>query len=75
MFDITIIQLLILIFVIQNLIQYDRSKMYEERSKVSYDETNERVRIIEEVEIGQDRDYYDVLYLHNIVSKLAKTDI
>ncbi|XP_076099850.1 mammalian ependymin-related protein 1-like [Mytilus galloprovincialis] len=47
-------------------VAYDRSKMFEERSKVSYDETNERVRIIEEVEIGQDRDYYDVLYLHNI---------
>ncbi|XP_045169094.1 mammalian ependymin-related protein 1-like [Mercenaria mercenaria] len=44
----------------------DRSKEFAEIGKVSYDETNMRVRIIEEREIGSEKDYYDTLYLHNI---------
>lgn len=42
--------------------------MFGELAKLSYDETNRRAREIEEVQVGQDREYYDVLYLHNIVS-------
>ena len=37
---------------------------------MTYDETNMRIRAVEEVNLGEDRDYYDVLYLHNIVSNL-----
>ncbi|KAI8479985.1 Mammalian ependymin- protein 1 [Branchiostoma belcheri] len=35
------------------------------RAKVSYDARNMRTRVIEEVETREERDYYDVLYLHN----------
>merc|ERR1711860_238928 len=45
---------------------YDRSKNFEEISKVSYDEINQRLRAVEEVDVGQDRDYYDVMYLHSV---------
>ncbi|XP_063425525.1 mammalian ependymin-related protein 1-like [Mytilus trossulus] len=44
----------------------DRAKSFGELAKLSYDETNRRAREIEEVQFGQDREYYDVLYLHNI---------
>ncbi|KAL4237795.1 Mammalian ependymin-related protein 1 [Mactra antiquata] len=44
----------------------DRTKQEAMIGKVSYDETNKRVRIIEEVEQGTEKDYYDVLWLHNI---------
>lgn len=53
-------------------LQADRAKMFGELAKLSYDETNRRAREIEEVQIGQDREYYDVLYLHNIVSVDSK---
>jgi len=50
------------------ILQFDPSKGFLEASKMSYDETNQRVRVVEEIEVGDDRDYYDVLYLHNVVS-------
>ncbi|WAR18769.1 EPDR1-like protein [Mya arenaria] len=46
--------------------RYDRSKEFMEFGRVSYDEANMRVRIIEEREVGSDKEYYDTLYLHNI---------
>ena len=48
--------------------QNDRSKQFSEFGKVSYDETNQRVRIIEQVIEGTEKEYFDTLYLHNIVS-------
>ncbi|ESO90086.1 hypothetical protein LOTGIDRAFT_218124 [Lottia gigantea] len=48
------------------LFRYDRSKNFLQRARISYDELDRRVREVEEIEIGQTRDYYDVLYLHNI---------
>lgn len=50
------------------LFQFDRAKSFYQFAKLSYDETNRRAREIEEVAIGSEKDYYDVLYLHNIVS-------
>ena len=50
-------------------LQSDPSKKFLRRGKLSYDETNKRLRIVEEVEFGSTRDYYDVLLLHNVVSK------
>ncbi|XP_033736121.1 mammalian ependymin-related protein 1-like [Pecten maximus] len=44
----------------------DRSKNFTQFGKVSYDETQRRERIIEEVEFGSDRDYFDTLFLHNV---------
>ncbi|ESO90087.1 hypothetical protein LOTGIDRAFT_233900 [Lottia gigantea] len=46
--------------------RFDREKNFQEFAKVSYDEDQKRVREIEEVAIGSTKDYYDVLYLHNI---------
>ncbi|KAK7482194.1 hypothetical protein BaRGS_00026543 [Batillaria attramentaria] len=43
----------------------DYSKNFTQFARVSYDETNRRVREVEELEFGATRDYYDVLYLHN----------
>ena len=51
------------------LLQGDPSKKFLLRGKLSYDEKNQRLRIVEEVEFGSTRDYYDVLLLHNVVSK------
>ena len=48
--------------------QVDKTKKFEQFGKLSYDETNMRVRVIEEVEIGSTKDYYDTLFLHNVVS-------
>ena len=50
------------------LLQFDPSKDYTMFGKISYDETNTRVRIIEEDRTGGQRDYYDTLFLHNVVS-------
>ncbi|XP_069119257.1 mammalian ependymin-related protein 1-like [Argopecten irradians] len=44
----------------------DRSKNFTQFGKVSYDETQRRERIIEEVQFGSDRDYFDTLFLHNV---------
>lgn len=38
----------------------------------SYDETNMRTRTIEEVEQGREKDYYDTLHLHNVVSYFVR---
>ncbi|KAK7103811.1 hypothetical protein V1264_018636 [Littorina saxatilis] len=43
----------------------DYSKNFTEFAKVTYDETNKRVREIEELDFNSDREFYDVLYLHN----------
>ena len=51
------------------LFQSDREKGFREMGKLSYDETNTRFRIIEEVELGSTKDYYDTLYLYNVVSQ------
>ncbi|KAH3845974.1 hypothetical protein DPMN_088269 [Dreissena polymorpha] len=47
----------------------DKSKAFTEFGRVSYDQRNMRVRIIEEREVGSTKDYYDTLYLHNIQRK------
>ncbi|OWF37119.1 mammalian ependymin-related protein 1-like [Mizuhopecten yessoensis] len=44
----------------------DMSKNYTAYAKGSYDETQRRFREIEEVALGTDREYYDVLYLFNV---------
>ncbi|XP_033736122.1 mammalian ependymin-related protein 1-like [Pecten maximus] len=44
----------------------DMSKNFTGYAKGSYDETQRRFREIEEVEFGSDREYFDVLYLHNV---------
>merc|ERR1719315_204486 len=46
--------------------QSDRTKEFSTYGKITYDESNQRFRIIEEIEQGSTRDYYDTLYLHNI---------
>ncbi|XP_052769069.1 mammalian ependymin-related protein 1-like [Mya arenaria] len=43
----------------------DSSKSFYERARVYYDATNKRVRHVEEIEQGRERDFYDVLYLFN----------
>ncbi|CAH1261897.1 EPDR1 [Branchiostoma lanceolatum] len=43
----------------------DPVKQFSERAKVSYDGANKRVRRIEEVNLLQDKEFFDVLYLHN----------
>ena len=42
---------------------------------MSYDATNKRVREVEELEFGSERDFYDVLYLYNEVMKMVITKI
>ncbi|KAK3093412.1 hypothetical protein FSP39_015267 [Pinctada imbricata] len=37
-----------------------------ERRRLSYDETNQRERVIAEIEVGSTRNVYDTLYLHNV---------
>ncbi|CAG2226309.1 mammalian ependymin-related protein 1-like isoform X1 [Mytilus galloprovincialis] len=46
-------------------IRQDYSKKFAEYRKLSYDETNKRIREVEEIIIGTDKEYYDRLYLHN----------
>lgn len=55
--------------------QTDRSREYSQIASHSYDEINMRTRSIEEIEQGKERDYYDVLHLHNVVSPLLKSMI
>eukprot|EP00058_Branchiostoma_floridae_P011362 XP_002596850.1 hypothetical protein BRAFLDRAFT_99749 [Branchiostoma floridae] len=43
----------------------DPEKRFSERARISYDATNRRIRIIEEVNILVAREYYDVLFIHN----------
>ncbi|KAK7482196.1 hypothetical protein BaRGS_00026545 [Batillaria attramentaria] len=47
-------------------VRTDYEKKFFQAAKISYDENEKRVREIEEIEIDNDRDYYDVLYLHNM---------
>ncbi|XP_078591633.1 mammalian ependymin-related protein 1-like [Branchiostoma floridae x Branchiostoma japonicum] len=44
----------------------DPSKRFYERARISYDAINQRVRVIEEVNIKEQRDFFDVLYLHQV---------
>ncbi|XP_069117848.1 mammalian ependymin-related protein 1-like [Argopecten irradians] len=44
----------------------DNSKNFTGFAKGSYDETQRRFREIEEVVFGSDKEYFDVLYLHNV---------
>ncbi|XP_064603339.1 mammalian ependymin-related protein 1-like [Liolophura sinensis] len=48
------------------LFEQDRSKNFQRRAKLSYDEVNQRVRRIEEVDFSESRDFYDELFLHNV---------
>ena len=57
------------------LIQTDYSKNFSKYAKMSYDATNKRVREVEELEFGSERDFYDVLYLYNEVLKMVITKI
>ena len=57
------------------LIQTDYSKNFTKYAKMSYDATNKRVREVEELEFGSERDFYDVLYLYNEVMKMVITKI
>ncbi|KAK7482188.1 hypothetical protein BaRGS_00026537 [Batillaria attramentaria] len=43
----------------------DYSKNFTQYARISYDETNKRVRETEEIETSTERDYYDVLRLFN----------
>ncbi|XP_066282340.1 mammalian ependymin-related protein 1-like [Branchiostoma lanceolatum] len=43
----------------------DPEKRFSERARMSYDATNRRVRRIEEVNLLEEKDFYDVLYIHN----------
>ncbi|CAH1261898.1 EPDR1 [Branchiostoma lanceolatum] len=43
----------------------DPEKRFSERARISYDATNRRIRVIEEVNIRDDKEYFDVLYIHN----------
>ena len=51
------------------------SRRFERYARLSYDATNERIRIIEEEQIGTEREYYDELFLHREVSDRFKTKI
>ncbi|MCI3311122.1 hypothetical protein MP969_26075, partial [Escherichia coli] len=44
----------------------DWSKNFTQIAGISYDELNRRVREIEEIDFASERDFYDVLYLHNL---------
>lgn len=48
-------------------LQQDYSRKFEEFRKLSYDETNRRVREVEEILLGSDKEYVDRLYLYNEV--------
>jgi hypothetical protein len=45
------------------LIEIDPSKRFERRANLSYDATNQRVRTIDEIEEGSERDFYDEISL------------
>ncbi|KAK3611475.1 hypothetical protein CHS0354_032756 [Potamilus streckersoni] len=44
----------------------DRQLKFSEYARISYDETDQRVRVIEERDEGSEKDFYDTLYLHNV---------
>merc|ERR1711860_198924 len=46
-------------------IRMEYSRKFAEFRKLSYDETNKRIREVEEIVEGADKEYYDKLYLHN----------
>ncbi|XP_033127892.1 mammalian ependymin-related protein 1-like isoform X3 [Anneissia japonica] len=49
------------------IVERNMEREYEVRAKMSYDARNLRKRYVDEVFInGDKRDYYDVLYLHNV---------
>ncbi|XP_060552430.1 mammalian ependymin-related protein 1-like [Ruditapes philippinarum] len=48
-----------------DMVLFDASKDFTEKSRIIYDETNMRERTIEEIEVGKERDYYEVLRLFN----------
>jgi hypothetical protein len=47
------------------LIEIDPSKKFERRGNLSYDATNQRIRMIDEVEVGSQRSFYDDILLYN----------
>ena len=49
------------------IIQMDRYKNFFEIASHSYDEVNMRTRSVEEIEVGKERDYYDVIHLYSTV--------
>ena len=49
--------------------QFDRKKGYFDFDKFTYDASNKRTRTIEEVREGSQKEYFDILSLHNIVSR------
>lgn len=48
--------------------QVDPSQKYEEKRFLVYDETMQRERIMTEIEIGSEKEIYDILILHREVS-------
>jgi hypothetical protein len=44
--------------------EYDRKTDFFSRGKIVYDAINQRERVIDEVVLGSDKEFYDVLYLH-----------
>ncbi|XP_071962541.1 mammalian ependymin-related protein 1-like [Antedon mediterranea] len=49
------------------IIEVNHERQYEVRSRLSYDARNYRKRYVDEVfTTGDKRDYFDVLYLHNV---------
>ena len=49
--------------------QIDPSKRFERRANLSYDATNQRVRTIDEIEEGSERDFYDEISLFEKVRR------
>ncbi|KAK7482189.1 hypothetical protein BaRGS_00026538 [Batillaria attramentaria] len=47
-------------------VRTDYEKTFSQAARIGYDETEKRVRETEEIDIDNERDYYDVLYLHNM---------
>jgi hypothetical protein len=41
-------------------------KDFFSRGKIFYDAINQRERVIDEVILGSDKEFYDVLYLHSL---------
>ena len=49
-------------------LQSDREKGVFAKGKISYDESNMRFRIIDELGNKTEQEYFDTLVLHNVVS-------
>ncbi|CAF0959794.1 unnamed protein product [Rotaria magnacalcarata] len=49
-----------------NLFDYSEPNRFMVRGRLSYDATNHRERLLEEVEVGNDREYYDVIALFDL---------